>query len=262
MTEDQRSNPVYSDEAKAEELRDRVGRRIGIFFFLRRESGGSISVHASSTTAALGTRESPGWRATTMASGTDLSTEIQLRLDRLRSGDESARDELLDITRVRLGRLARKMLQGYPGVRRWEQTDDILQNVALRLCRALKTIRPESVHGFVRLAALQIRRELIDLARHYDGPEGCGRHHAQPGRTGRRGDGARPAGFPVRHRRPGPAGDLVRVPRNGRVPARRRAGGLRPPLVSGTVSTRGRRAAGGHRAGGQAPLALGPAQAP
>ena len=113
-----------------------------------------------------------------MASGTDLSTEIQLRLDRLRSGDESARDELLDITRVRLGRLARKMLQQYPGVRRWEQTDDILQNAALRLCRALKKIRPESVHGFVRLAALQIRRELIDLARHYDGPEGAGRHHA------------------------------------------------------------------------------------
>jgi RNA polymerase sigma factor (sigma-70 family) len=112
-----------------------------------------------------------------MADGTDSTTEIQLRLDRLRAGDESARDELLDIARVRLGRLARKMLRGYPGVRRWEQTDDVLQNVAVRLCRALKTMRPESVHGFVRLAALQIRRELIDLARHYEGPEGLGRHH-------------------------------------------------------------------------------------
>jgi RNA polymerase sigma factor (sigma-70 family) len=112
-----------------------------------------------------------------MAEGTDSTTEIQLRLDRLRAGDESARDELLDIARARLGRLARKMLQGYPGVRRWEQTDDILQNVAMRLCRALKTIRPESVHGFVRLAALQMRRELVDLARHYEGPQGPGRHH-------------------------------------------------------------------------------------
>jgi hypothetical protein len=98
-----------------------------------------------------------------MADGTDLTAEIQLRLDRLHSGDESARDELLDITRVRLGLLARKMLQGFPGLRRWEQTDDILQNVALRLCRALTQIRPESVHGFIRLATLQIRRELIDL---------------------------------------------------------------------------------------------------
>ena len=125
-----------------------------------------------------------------MADGIDSTTEIQLRLDRLRSGDESARDELLDITRERLGRLARKMLQGYPGVRRWEQTDDILQNVAVRLWRALKTIRPESVHGFVRLASLQIRRELIDLARHYQGPEGPGRHEL--GRAGSDGAGTAP----------------------------------------------------------------------
>jgi RNA polymerase sigma factor (sigma-70 family) len=128
-----------------------------------------------------------------MARGTDLSTEIQLRLDRLRSGDESARDELLDITRARLGRLARKMLQAYPGVQRWEQTDDILQNVALRLCRALKTIRPDSVQGFVGLAALQIRRELIDLARHYEGPEGSGRHH---GRRAGPDDGRTAPGLP------------------------------------------------------------------
>jgi hypothetical protein len=45
-----------------------------------------------------------------MADATDSTTEIQLRLDRLRAGDDSARDELLDITRARLGRLARKML--------------------------------------------------------------------------------------------------------------------------------------------------------
>jgi len=113
-----------------------------------------------------------------MADGTDLTTEIQLRLDRLRSGDESARAELLGIARGRFSRLARKMLQAYPGVRRWEQTDDVLQNVTLRLWRALKQIRPESVHDFVRLAALQIRRELIDLARHYEGPEGLGRHQS------------------------------------------------------------------------------------
>jgi RNA polymerase sigma-70 factor (ECF subfamily) len=112
-----------------------------------------------------------------MADATDSTTEIQIRLDRLRAGDASARDELLDIARVRLSRLARKLLRGYPGVRRWEQTDDIVQNAALRLCRALKDIRPESVRHFINLAAVQIRRELIDLARHYEGPEGPGRHH-------------------------------------------------------------------------------------
>ena len=113
-----------------------------------------------------------------MAFASHSTTQIQLRLDRLRAGDESAHDELLEIARERLCRLARKMLRGYPGVKRWEETDDILQNAAMRLCRALNEVKPVSVRSFINLAAVQIRRELIDLARHYDGPEGPGRHHA------------------------------------------------------------------------------------
>ena len=58
------------------------------------------------------------------------------RLDRLRACDASARDELLNLAYHRLSRLAHKMLCGYPGVRRWEQTDDVLQNAMVRLCRA------------------------------------------------------------------------------------------------------------------------------
>jgi RNA polymerase sigma factor (sigma-70 family) len=112
-----------------------------------------------------------------MANLTSSSTQIQLRLDRLRAGDRSARDELLEIACERLSRLARKMLRGYPGVRRWEQTDDILQNAAMRLCRALEEVQPASVRSFINLAAVAIRRELIDLARHYHGPEGMGLHH-------------------------------------------------------------------------------------
>jgi RNA polymerase sigma factor (sigma-70 family) len=109
------------------------------------------------------------------------STQIQLRLDRLRAGDETARGELLNIACERLSRLARKMLRSYPGVRRWEQSDDILQNAAVRLCRSLDDVKPASVRSFFNLAAVQIRRELIDLARHYDGPQGPGRHHAGRG---------------------------------------------------------------------------------
>jgi len=113
-----------------------------------------------------------------MADATQSSTQIQLGLNRLREGDKSARDQLLKIACGRLTRLARKMLRRYPGVRQWEQTDDILQNAAMRLCRALDVIKPVSVRSFINLAAVQIRRELIDLARHYEGPEGPGRYHA------------------------------------------------------------------------------------
>ena len=116
-----------------------------------------------------------------MADAIDQTAEIQLRLDRLRAGDEGARAELVSLACNRLTRLARKMLRGYPGVARWEQTDDVLQDASLRLCRALENLVPESPRSFFNLAAVQIRRVLIDLARHYYGPQGIGAHHASRG---------------------------------------------------------------------------------
>jgi RNA polymerase sigma-70 factor (ECF subfamily) len=89
-----------------------------------------------------------------------------------------ARDELLGITMERLTRLTRKMLHGFPGVRRWEQTDDVLQNATLRLCRALTEVHPPTAADFFRLAATLIRRELLDLARRYSGRLGLGANHA------------------------------------------------------------------------------------
>jgi RNA polymerase sigma-70 factor (ECF subfamily) len=112
----------------------------------------------------------------------DRSTVIQAFVDRLRRGDDSARAALLDCACDRLTKLARRMLRGYPAVRRWEQTDDVLQNALVRLDRALKAVTPATTRDFFRLAASQIRRELIDLARRYRGPEGLGAHHStQPG---------------------------------------------------------------------------------
>ena len=49
---------------------------------------------------------------------------------------------------------------------------------ALRLTRALKAVKPASARDFLNLAAVQIRRELTDLARHEFGPEGPGKKHA------------------------------------------------------------------------------------
>jgi RNA polymerase sigma-70 factor (ECF subfamily) len=105
------------------------------------------------------------------------STVIQDLILRLRTDNEAARLELLDRTTNRLVRLTRKMLRDYPSVQRWEQTDDVVQNAVLRLYRALKEVAPPSIADFFRLAAVQIRRELIDLARHYNGPHGLGANH-------------------------------------------------------------------------------------
>src|SRR5271169_220723 len=115
----------------------------------------------------------------------DHSTQIRLCIDRLRSGDRSARDELLGHASERLMRLTRKMLRDFPGVHRWEQTDDVLQNASLRLCRALGAVQPATAADFFRLAATQIRRELFDLARRYKGAQGHGANHASVGGGGK-----------------------------------------------------------------------------
>ena len=119
----------------------------------------------------------------------DHTTVIQGCIDRLRGGDESARAALLDCAAGRLARLARKMLKGYPGVARWEQGDDVAQNALIRLDRALRAVTPPTARDFFRLAAAQVRRELIDLARHYQGPRGLGAHHATRAGRGDSADG-------------------------------------------------------------------------
>ncbi len=106
------------------------------------------------------------------------TTIIQGLLDRLVAGDDSAKEELIQHSMNRLRRLARTMLRENPAVRRWNETDDVLQNALVRLHRALESVSPEDTRRFVGLAATQIRRELIDLWRHHQGPLGDGKHHA------------------------------------------------------------------------------------
>lgn len=125
---------------------------------------------------------------------TELSEQtqaIQGWVTRLNQGDRSARDELLRLCSDRMTRLTRKMKRDFPGVIRWEQTDDIFQRAAIRLCRALESVNVTDVKHLLRLMATQIRRELIDLSRHYHGAHGIGAHHlTQAGqRPGEEGDG-------------------------------------------------------------------------
>lgn len=87
------------------------------------------------------------------------TTQLQAWFDRMRAGDPAARDELLRACGGRLERLARKMLRRFPGVRRWAQTGDVLQNAVLRLLRALEQVRPASTRELFGLAAEQMRKK-------------------------------------------------------------------------------------------------------
>lgn len=115
------------------------------------------------------------------------STILQRHLDRLQEGDLSARDQLINHSYLNLQRLVGRMLGQFPGVRRWEDSDDVSNNAAMRLWKALEEVKPSTARDFYRLAALQIRRELLDLARRYSGPQGLGANHesvaAGPGQS-------------------------------------------------------------------------------
>ena len=114
-----------------------------------------------------------------MQSTTGNTTQLQGLLDLAADGKSEAYSELICHASERLLRLTRKMFANYPHLRRWEQSDDVFQSAVLRLHRSLADVKPDSVAGFFGLASTQIRRTLIDLARHHFGPEGqAAKHHS------------------------------------------------------------------------------------
>ncbi len=114
-----------------------------------------------------------------LESGSD--NQLQKLIDAALEGNAQAKAALIGHASDRLLRLTQKMFNGYPSLKRWEQTEDVYQNAMVRLHRALANVQVESVRHFFNLATVQIRRELLDLAKHYFGPEGHGSHHHTDG---------------------------------------------------------------------------------
>lgn len=105
------------------------------------------------------------------------TTRLQGWLERLRAGDTSARDELLRHCAKRLEELTRKKLRGFSIVKAHEETDDVYQKAVMRLLRSLERVELASVRDFFGLASAHIRRELIDLHRHYSAKHNRGISH-------------------------------------------------------------------------------------
>ena len=106
---------------------------------------------------------------------------MQQLLPRAVAGDDAAIDAMLRHCSDRFTHLTRRMLGDFQRVRRWAETDDVLQNALVRLVGALRSVKPQTRRDFLALATLQIRRELLDLARRYYGPEGIGANHDSQG---------------------------------------------------------------------------------
>ncbi len=106
-------------------------------------------------------------------SETTISQQVQACIDRLRAGDAGARNELLRVASGRLTALTRKIFRDYDRLRPGGlETLDVFQSAVLRLCRALEQVTPGTAREFYGLAALQVRRELLDLCRQQFGRPG------------------------------------------------------------------------------------------
>jgi RNA polymerase sigma factor (sigma-70 family) len=97
------------------------------------------------------------------------SVQLQNWFQRIRTGDLAARDELLRVICGRMERLARKMLRRFPNIRPSADTGDVLTGALMRLMDTIQKIDPlpPTTRDFFGLAAEHVRRELLDLARHY-----------------------------------------------------------------------------------------------
>lgn len=97
-----------------------------------------------------------------------LNDQITSLIAQVNAGSADARQALLTATSDRLQRLTKNMKKDFPSVSRWEETGDVFQNVMVRLHQALTKVEINDVRHFLRLAALHIRRELLDLCRKHN----------------------------------------------------------------------------------------------
>ncbi len=100
-----------------------------------------------------------------------VKASLFVALEAHRRGEADAIEQLLTACQARLKRLAHHLLQSHPEIRDgFGDTVDVVQEASLRLWRALREIQPESELHLMRLAAVQVRRQVIDLSRKYRGP--------------------------------------------------------------------------------------------
>jgi RNA polymerase sigma-70 factor (ECF subfamily) len=96
----------------------------------------------------------------------DSLDSVHILLDRLRTGDDAARNELFAKTYDQLLRLAGTIFQtDFPRLLRSHDAESILHQALPRLIRALAELGPVAPRDYFRIAAQHMRWVLLDLAR-------------------------------------------------------------------------------------------------
>jgi RNA polymerase sigma factor (sigma-70 family) len=123
------------------------------------------------------------------------TSSLDRLLDRLREGDDSAREELIKRVQGRLQQLFECRLRR-DRVAQLEGIDEVLNAALFRLYRALAEVHPANVNKLLALAALQVGRELRDLCDKYFGKN----HDREP---------VRPAPQPADNSIPSPIDEIA-----------------------------------------------------
>lgn len=102
------------------------------------------------------------------------TVELHDWVKELRAGRPDAAAPTLRKVISRVEALARTMFKSFSRAGRFVEVDDVVQNSLVRLLAALRQVRPESTRHFYALANTLIRRELLDVVKHFYGPRGHG----------------------------------------------------------------------------------------
>ena len=170
--------PVLPDAVRECHGKRAITGKAALFRASARKALGSSSVDLPFQRVSLGTpHRDPASGGPMPPKNVATDTKLQGLVEKVQKGDPGSKEALLDHACERLLRLTRKMLRNYGDLSRWEQTDDVFQNSMLKLHRSLANVEIQSVRHFFNLAAVHVRRELVDLCRRHFGPEGIGRNH-------------------------------------------------------------------------------------
>jgi RNA polymerase sigma factor (sigma-70 family) len=110
-----------------------------------------------------------------------FESDLEQCIGDLNEGEADAAWKLVISYQTRLHDSAHRQLRDFERLRDKEETDDVAQEVSIRLRRAVENAPPRTVHAFKLLAAEVLRRVLLDRSRHFFGPQALASHRDIPG---------------------------------------------------------------------------------
>ena len=108
------------------------------------------------------------------------TTTLRFWISRHAEGDARATNELLRYSERRFLELVRARLPRWDRIRRFEDSDAVLNLAMSRFVPAIRATPFQTLDDFLRLGARVIRNQICDLADHYFGPNGAGTREPKP----------------------------------------------------------------------------------